>query len=160
MRQGYQERGISGDKTICLPFPDDEYDSLIEDAAAYRAYINEQIAQHPELFPPEIIKGYWLHGAIISEKQGLKQRRILLKANRQAYQIRPDKMMPYMIGDAEFVEKGLYLRKQGVSYDGISHVLGRSPMYWYKATQALSRMSIVGATVKDPAAFPPSPNSR
>jgi hypothetical protein len=43
VRQGYQERGISGEKAICLPFPDDEYDALIEGAAAYRAYLNEQI---------------------------------------------------------------------------------------------------------------------
>ena len=28
-------------------------------------------------------------------------------------------------------------------------------MYWYNATQALGRISIVGATVKDPSSFPP-----
>jgi hypothetical protein len=64
--------------------------------------------------------------------------------------------MPYMIGKTEEVEKGLYLRRYGVPYEGIAHVLGRNPMYWYNATQALGRISIVGSAVKDPDAFPPS----
>jgi hypothetical protein len=63
--------------------------------------------------------------------------------------------MPYMIGTSEDVEKGLYLRRYGVPYEGIAHVLGHTPMYWYNATQALSRVSIVGSAVKDPEAFPP-----
>jgi hypothetical protein len=159
MPTGYRKRTTAGDKTICLPFPEGEaYDALLDDSAAFRAYLDQHIAEHPELFPPEIDGGYQLHGMVTSEKQGLKQRRILLKCNRQAYQIRPDTMMPYMVGTAEFVEKGLYLRERGVSYDGIAHVLGRSPMYWYKVSQSLSRISVVGATVKDPAVFPPSPD--
>jgi hypothetical protein len=85
----------------------------------------------------------------------MKTRRILLKANRQVYQIRPDTVLPYMIGKTEEVEKGLYLRRYGVPYEAIAHVLGKSPMYWYNATQALARVSIVGSTVKDPDAFPP-----
>ena len=156
MRVGYRQRTTAGDKTICLPFPEgEEYEALVKDAVAYRQYLDEQIQQHPELFPPEIKQGYQMHGMVISEKQGLKQRRILLKGSRDAYQIRPDGMMPYMVGRTDFVEKGLYLRERGLSYDGIAHVLGRSPMYWYKVTQSLSRISIVGATVKDPALFPP-----
>jgi hypothetical protein len=151
MRQGYRPRTTAGDKTICLPFPEgDEYERLMADGVAYRQYLDQQIAQHPELFPAEIVKGYWFHGVIVSEKQGLKQRRILLKANRQAYQIRPASMMPYMVGPSEFVEKGLYLRERGMSYDAIAHVLGRSPTYWYELTQSLSRISVVGVTVKDP----------
>jgi hypothetical protein len=158
MRIGYRERTTAGDKTICLPLPDGiNYDTWIEDAASYRQYLNEQIAQHPELFPPEITQGYWLIGFVVSQKQQLKTRRILLKVNRQAYQIRPDTVMPYMVGTTEEAEKGLYLRRYGVPYEGIAHVLGRNRMYWYNATQALGRVSIVGSTVKDPDAFPPSP---
>jgi hypothetical protein len=132
------------------------YDEWIEDSVGYRQYLDEQIAQHRELFPPEIERGYWLDGLIPSKRQQMKTRRILLKANRQAYQIRPDTVMPYMVGKTEEVEKGLYLRRYGVPYEGIAHVLGKSPMYWYNATQALGRSSIVGTTVKDPEAFPPS----
>ena len=126
-----------------------------EDSTGYRRYLDEQIAGHPELFPPEITEGYWLTGFVESKRQQIKTRRILLKANRQAYQIRPDTLMPYMIGTTEEVEKGLYLRRYGVPDEGIAHVLGHNPMYWYNATQALSRVSIVGSAVKDPDAFSP-----
>jgi hypothetical protein len=161
MRQGYRQRTTAGDKTICLPFPEGaEYEALVADGPAYRAYLNEQISLHPELFPADISQGYRLHGMIRSEKQGLQQRRILLKHGLQAYQIRPASMMPYMVGPSEFVEKGLYMRERGMSCDAIAHVLGHSPTYWYKATQSLSRISIVGATVKDPSLFPPAPECR
>lgn len=156
MRVGYRKRTTAGDKTICLPLPERVvYDEWIEDSVGYRQYLDEQIAQHPELFPPEITQGYWLDGFVSSKRQQMKTRRILLKANRQVYQIRPDTVLPYMIGKTEEVEKGLYLRRYGVPYEAIAHVLGKSPMYWYNATQALARVSIVGSTVKDPDAFPP-----
>jgi hypothetical protein len=157
MRTGYRKRTTAGDKTICLPLPDRVvYAEWIEDSVGYRQYLDEQIAQHRELFPPEITQGYWLDGFVSSKRQQMKTRRILLKANRQAYQIRPDTVMPYMIGKSEEVEKGLYRRRYGVPDEGIAHVLGKSPMDWYNATQALGRASMVGSTVKEPDGFPPS----
>jgi hypothetical protein len=91
MRQGYRARTTAGDKTICLAFPEGEaYDALLENPATYRAYLDEQIPQHPDFFPVTIAN------ITVSEKQGLKQRRILLKKQRQAYQIHPESMMPYM----------------------------------------------------------------
>ncbi|MGB3292176.1 MAG: hypothetical protein WBB01_04170, partial [Phormidesmis sp.] len=54
-----KQRGIAGDKTICLPIADDiDYTTLVEDRAAYRQYLDQQIAAHPELFPAEISEGY------------------------------------------------------------------------------------------------------
>lgn len=159
MRMGYRQRTTAGDKTICLPLPEGiDYDPWIEDSAGYRAYLDDQIAKHPELFPPEINQGYWLSGFVTSKRQQMKTRRLVLKRGRQTYQIHPDTVMPFMIGTTAEVEKGLYLRRYGVPYEGIAHVLGKSPMYWYTATQSLSRLSIVGSTVKDPDAFPPSPS--
>jgi len=90
----------------------------------------------------------------------LTSRRIRLKRNRDAYQLRPDTVMPYMVGTTEEVEKGLYLRRYGVPYEGMAHVLGHSAMFWYRATQGLGRPLIVGSTVKDPDAIPPSPDRR
>jgi hypothetical protein len=156
-----RKRTTAGDKTICLPIPDGvEYGALVEDTPAYRAYLDELIEKHPELFPADISQGYSFHGFVESGKLRLKTRRIRLKSNRQAYQLRPDTIMPYMIGKTEDVEKGLYLRRYGVPYEGIAHVLGHSAMYWYDACQALSRPSIVGSTVKNPEAFPPSTGRR
>lgn len=153
-----KKRGTAGDKTICLPIAEGiDYEQLVTDTAGFRTYLDQQIAQHPELFPERIGEGYCLHGFIHSDRLGLTTRRIRLKCNRDSYQIRPDTVMPYMIGTTEEVEKGLYLRRYGVPYEGIAHVLGHSAMYWYRATQAMGRASIVGSTVKDPEAIPPSP---
>ena len=86
----------------------------------------------------------------------LVSRRIRLVANGQAYQLRPDFVMPYMIGKTEEVEKGLYLRQFGVPYEAIAYVMGKDPMYWYRASLAFARPSIVGTTVKDGKTIPPS----
>jgi hypothetical protein len=129
-----------------------EYPAFVEDTARYRAYLDDLIEKQPELFPAEINQGYCFHGFVESDKLHLRTRRIRLNSNRQAYQLRPDTVMPYMIGYTEEVEKGLYLRR----YEAIAHVLGHSAMYWYQATQALGRISIVGATVKKTSSFPPS----
>jgi hypothetical protein len=52
-----------------------------------------------------------------------------------------------MIGKIEEVEKGLYLRRFGVAYEGIAHVMGKDPMYWYRASLALGRPSLVVSQV-------------
>jgi hypothetical protein len=156
-----RKRTIAGDKTICLPIPAElDYDTWVEDTQAFRTYLDHLIAVHPELFPEGIEEGYCFHGFVESGKLHLSTRRIRLKCNGQAYQLRPDTVMPYMIGKTEAVEKGLYLRRYGVPYEGIAHVLGHSAMYWYHATQAIGRVSIVGSTVKDPQTIPPSPGCR
>lgn len=139
---------------------DTNYDELVSNTKAFRTYLDQMIEIHPEIFPQGIEQGYCFHGFVASSKLQVKTRRIRLKGNGEAYQIRPDTVMPYMIGKTEDVEKGLYLRRYGVPYEGIAHVLGHSAMYWYHATQALGRSSIVGSTVKAPEAIPPSPGCR
>ena len=146
-----------GDKTICLPITEDiDYEALVEDRKAFRRYLDQVIERHPELFPDDIGQGYSLHGFKRSLKQQLTTRRIRLKANHEAYQIRPDFVMPYMVGQVENVEKGLYLRRYGVPFEGLAYVLGHDPMYWYRATLALGRPSVVGSTVKFDSLLPPS----
>lgn len=150
------KRTTAGDKTICLPIAEGEaYEALVKNTQAFRAYLDKLIAEKPELFPREIEAGYWLHGFVESQRLEITTRRLRLKQTGQAYQLRPDTVMPYMIGTTEEVEKGLYLRRYGVPYEGIAHVLGHSAMFWWRATQALGRISIVGSAVKDPDAFPP-----
>jgi hypothetical protein len=152
---------IQGDKTICLPIADEkEYATLVKQTKAFRQYLDQQIALHPELFPKEIGAGYSFHGFRTSAKLKLESRRIRLLSNGEVYQLRPDFVMPYMIGKTEEVEKGLYLRQFGVPYEAIAYVMGKDPMYWYRASLALGRPSLVGTTVKDGEAIPPSAISR
>lgn len=149
-------RGIAGDKTICLPIADDiDYATLADDRAAYRQYLDQQIAAHPELFPAEISQGYRFHGWTKSLRQDLKIRRIYLPSSEAAYQLRPDFVTPYMSETAETAAKALSLKHHGISYEGIAYVMGRSEMHWYRLCQALGRASIVGSTVKTEAALPP-----
>jgi hypothetical protein len=151
-----KKRGKAGDKTICLPIKDGmNYSELVENRESYRAYLNAEIAQHPELFPEGIAQGYRFHGLVDSSRQGIKTRRIYLPSHHQAYQIRPDFVTPYMSEQSATAAKALYLRKHGLSYDGIAYVLGKSEMHWYQLCQSLGRVSIVGATVKKAAVCPP-----
>jgi hypothetical protein len=156
-----KQRTTAGDKTICLPIAEGiDYEELVKDSPRFRAYLDQQIEQHPALFPTGIEEGDWFHGLVAAERMALTTRRIRLKRHRAADQLRPDTVMPDMVGSSEAVEKGLYLRRYGVPYAGIAHVLGHSAMYWDRATQALGRPSMVGRPVKDPAAIPPSPDRR
>lgn len=156
MMANRKPRGIAGDKTICLPIADDiDYATLVDDRESYRAYLNEQIESHRELFPAEITQGYRFHGWSESQRQGIKIRRIYLPDTQEAYQLRPDFVTPYMSETAETAAKALYLKHHGISYEGIAYVLGRSEMHWYRLCQALGRASIVGSTVKTEAALPP-----
>jgi hypothetical protein len=156
-----QKRGTPGDKTICIPVPEGmDYDEWVKDTETFRKYLDELIENHRELFPVGIEEGYCFHGFVHSDKYDCATRRIRLRRIRDAYQLRPDFLMPYGIGKIEEVEKGLYLRHYGVPYDGIAHVLGHDAMYWWRATQSMGRASIVGSTVKAPEAIPPSSGGR
>jgi len=151
-----KKRGIAGDKTICLPIAESiNYDQLVEDRESYRQYLNEQIEQHPELFPASISQGYRFHGWTKSQRQQVKTRRIYLPSTHEAYQLRPDFVTPYMSETAEVASKALYLKHHGISYEGIAYVMGRSEMHWYRLCRSLGRASIVGSTVKTEAALPP-----
>lgn len=156
MAKQRRKRGTAGDKTICLPIADDlDYNALVEDSKTFRQYLDEQIADHPELFPEGIEAGYRLHGWVESSRQQLKTRRIYLPSTQEAYQLRPDFVMPYMSETAAIADKALYLREHGLAYEGIAYVLGRSEMHWYRLCQSLGRASIVGSTIKTAAVLPP-----
>jgi hypothetical protein len=109
-----QARTTAGNKTICPPIPANlDYRAFAKDTAVYRAYLDEMIEKHPELFPADIKQGYTFHRFVESGKLHLRTRRICLKSRRAAYQLRPDTVMPCIIGTTEAVEKGLYLRRYG-----------------------------------------------
>ena len=68
-RQTYSKEKIAGlevtqvtNKTIVLPFKQATYSELLEDKQAYNAFIEKQIAAHPELLPSNIAKGWSFYG--------------------------------------------------------------------------------------------------
>jgi hypothetical protein len=99
-------------KTIVLPFDEETYEELLDDKAAYKALIHRTIEAHPELFPETIREGWSLHGMTReSNKQGIRIRRIVTKADGEVWQIRPAFVMPYMTCDTKTAEKILFLAK-------------------------------------------------
>jgi len=144
-----------GNKSICLPvLSEAAYQTLISEPTRFRNYLNLWLAKSPEIFPVEMASGFWFHDIVTSRKLDLRMRRIQLLKTGEVYQLRPEFVLPYMVGRTDEVEKGLYLRRYGVPFDALACVFGRNASYWYRACQALGRCSIVGTTVKDPKLLP------
>ena len=140
------ESTTRNNRTICLPFSQEIYNANINNPLDFRVCIDEQIELFPELFPPEITKGYQMKDIHHSKKQSAPIRRIEIEGI--AYTIRPSFLMPYMTGMTDDIEKALFMRKFNVPFWGLSHVFGKDPMYWYRIEQALGRNSIVGTTIR------------
>jgi len=144
-------------KRICIPISREEYEQIFPDIAEFRKYLDNMIAQYPELFPSSINEGYKLNGFLPESKKmkGIILRRIRLKSNKEdVYTISPSFVMPYMTGYAEDVDKALFLRRFGVPHWALAYVFGRNDMYWYRLENRLGRNSIVGTTIKSPEKLP------
>ena len=139
-------------KTICLPFEEKEYISLVNNSRKFRAYLDRMREDFPELLPPEIANGYRMKDVRSSRKLGLPIRRIAI--GKTSYSIRPSFVMPYMAGNTDDVEKPLFLRKFAVPFWALAHVFGHDAMYWYRLERSLGRNSLVGTTVNDPENLP------
>ncbi len=146
---------IRGDKSICLPVSNEEqYRQLITDNPNFRAYLLQLYTTYPEIFPEGMDKGFCFHDWVVSTKQQLPMRRIKLNVTQAVYQLRPDFIMPYMVGKTEEIDKPMYLRQFGIPFEAIAYVFGRNPMYWYRIYLSLGRASIVGTTIKDAQKLP------
>ncbi len=82
-------------KRITLPITMEAYAEMVDDYRAFRAWVDEMIEQHAELFPVAIQAGYTLHDERGSDKlKGIRLRRICLKARdvegkKQVFTIAP-----------------------------------------------------------------------
>ena len=139
-------------RTICLPFPQQAYDGIISDDLQFRLYVDENISQYPELFPPEAGAGWRAKDSHVSKKQGIVIRRIEIAGI--AHTIRPSFVMPYMTAMTDDAEKVLFLRKFSVPFRAPAHVFGGDPMHWQRTEQSLGRNSVVGTTVRAPGRLP------
>jgi len=136
-------------RRIVLPIDRAEYLDIVGDARAFRAWVEANHQQHPELFPDEMAEGYSLHDLRSSRKlPEICVRRIRLKRSGTVYRVVPSFVLPYMTGYAERVEKALFLRRFGVPFWGLTYVFGRNDMYWYRLVEHLGRFDLVGTTVK------------
>src|SRR3954453_13930215 len=95
-----------GPKTICIPCSQEQYERIVGDPALFRDFLDRQIVATPELFPPEIGRGYRMKDIYPSRKTGWRLRRIDLRDD-QSYLIHPSFLMPYLSGRAEDVQAPL-----------------------------------------------------
>ena len=100
-------RPARGLKTICIPCSPQEYDQVIDAPQAFRALLDRHIQATPELFPPEIRRGYRMKDVYSSRKTGCKLRRIELR-DLNCYLVRPSFLMPYLAGRTEDVQAPLF----------------------------------------------------
>jgi len=49
---------VRGQKIICIPCSQQQYEQIVGDPERFRKYLDQQIEAHPELFPAEIRRGY------------------------------------------------------------------------------------------------------
>ena len=98
---------VRGPKTICIPCSQQQYEQVVDDPVAFRNLLDQQIQTTPDLFPPEIRRGYRMKDIYLSRKTGRKLRRIELR-NLQCYLVRPSFLMPYLSGHTEDVQAPLF----------------------------------------------------
>jgi hypothetical protein len=98
---------IRGQKTICIPCSQQQYEQVVDDPERFRKLLDRQIEATPELFPPEIRRGYRMKDLYTSRKTGWTLRRIELR-NLQCYLVRPSFLMPYLSGRTEDVQAPLF----------------------------------------------------
>lgn len=141
-------------KTIVLPFDEATYPDLLTDKPAYKAYVQNWIDAHPELFPDTIKEGWSLYGLTReSAKQGICLRRIVTTADQEVWQIRPAFVMPFMTCDTATAEQILFLRKW-VPVWALAHAFHTDVMFIHRVTLQMGRYNIVGTTVKQAEAIP------
>jgi len=51
-------------KQICIYIEEEAYNHILDDAKAFRMYLDGVIEQYPELFPVMIQQGYTLHNIL------------------------------------------------------------------------------------------------
>jgi hypothetical protein len=96
-----------GSKTICIPCSPEQYERIVDDPMLFREFLDRQIEAAPELFPPEIRRGYRMKDSYTSRKAGWRLRRIDLRDD-QSYSVRPSFLMPYLSGRTEDVQAPLF----------------------------------------------------
>lgn len=141
-----------GDLVIRLPFNEEPYAQAVQDASAFRRYLDEFLAEFPELFPPQMQQGYALHDIRFSHRQQLFYRRI--SCGPVHYTVQPAFVTPYWTAKCDDVWYPLLLLNYGVPYWLITMGFGHHDDFWYRLMRHLGRFSIVGTTARRTAQVP------
>ena len=135
-------------KRIIVPIDEITYPELVSNRRAYKAFLDEQIQIHPELFPPTIRDGWSFYGFTDpSIKQALRLRRIQTTADGEVWQLHPSFLMPYMTCDTATADNILFLAKWAPDW-ALARVFKKDVMTIYRLRTALGRYNLVGTTVK------------
>ena len=89
------------------PLAQEQYEPIVDNPEQFRRLLDQQIQATPELFPPEIRRGYRMKDIYASRKTTWKLRRIELR-NGACYLVRPSFLMPYLTGRTEDVQGPLF----------------------------------------------------
>jgi hypothetical protein len=65
-----------GRMMICIPCSQQQYEQVVDDPAQFRKLLDQQIEATPELFPPDIRRGYRMKDLSTSREPGWTLRRI------------------------------------------------------------------------------------
>jgi len=130
------------------------YDGIWRNPGEVRLWLDGMIAEHPEVFPAEIGKGYTLSGMLPESKKmpGIRLRQI--RVADVAYTLRPSFVMPYCTGTTEEMQKPHILLAHGVPTWLVTEVFGHNDMFWYRQLERLGRNSLVGTTISDAEKLP------
>ena len=107
-----------------IPIGREEYECLMGDMNAFRAYLDQLIEQHPELFPARIKQGYRWYGLYprSTKMAEVRMRRIRLSAApaSEVFTIAPSFILPYGMGQVEDVEKAFDAEIAKIQVDGVT----------------------------------------
>jgi hypothetical protein len=98
---------VRGHKSICMPCSPQEYERVVGDPEQFRGFLDRHFESTPELFPPEIRRGYRMKDLYRSRKTGWDLRRIEPR-DLLYYLVRPSFLMPYLSGRTEDVQAPLF----------------------------------------------------
>jgi hypothetical protein len=145
-----------GDRQIVIPMTRAEFDENWRDSGKMRKIVDRAMADHPELFPECLLKGYAFHGFARPSKKmdGMQWRKIRPSSGAEAFHLRPCFAMSYMTGTTDELEYPLLLASFGVPYWVLTQGFGHSDMYWHRLVERMGRNSLVGTTVRDPERLP------
>lgn len=143
-------------KMIILPFEKATYETIIADKTQFKAYLMEQYAKHPELFPASFGMGWRLNGLLpeSTKHPHVRIRRIETICDQETWQIRPSFMMPYNTIETATAAKILFLSHFGVPDWGLAYVFEKDAMFIHRLVTLPGRYNMVGTTVKAPDNLP------